>query len=118
MRIAYLLLLHQLRVRAVVDDISTKDRSGQNRIDLLRIDILQLPIEDEIVSSSAKVDGGLLSQQNERKNITILHHSQSASHVAHWHRLRMKQRTFSLHSKKNLYGSMPYVTVLPMMGNQ
>jgi hypothetical protein len=27
-------------------------------------------------------------------------------------------QTFALHSKKNLYGSMPYVIVLPMIGSQ
>lgn len=69
---SYLLLLHKLRVGAIVHHILTKNRCGKDRIDFLCVDILQLPIENEIIALSAKVNGGLLPKQNEGENIAIL----------------------------------------------
>jgi hypothetical protein len=74
----YLLLLHQLRIRAVVHDILSKHRRSQHGIDLLRIDVLQLPIEDKIISLSSQIHRGLLPKQDEREDIAILNPSLSA----------------------------------------
>lgn len=41
---AYLLLLHELGIGAVIDDISTENRSGQDGVDFFGIDILKLAI--------------------------------------------------------------------------
>lgn len=41
-------------------------------VDLLSVDILQLAIENEVVSLSAQADGGLLAQEDESENITVL----------------------------------------------
>ena len=46
----HLLLLHELRIRAIVNNISTKDWGSQDSVDLLGIDILELSVEDEVVT--------------------------------------------------------------------
>ena len=69
---AHLLLLHDLGVGAVVDDILAKDRCGERVVDLLSVDVLQLAIENEVVAFGAEADGGLLAQEDESENITVL----------------------------------------------
>jgi hypothetical protein len=70
--ITHLLLLHQLGVGAIVDNILAKDGCGQHSVDLLGIDILQLPIEDELIALSAQIHRRLLPQEDKCENITIL----------------------------------------------
>lgn len=67
-----LLLLHQLRIWAVIHDILAEDRCGQRRVDLLGVDILQLAIEDQVVALCAQTHRGLLSQEDEGKHIPVL----------------------------------------------
>ena len=69
----YLLLLHQLGVGAVIDDILAKDRSSENGVDLLSTHILELAVEDEVVSGGTNRDGGLLAEKNEGEDVTKLH---------------------------------------------
>jgi hypothetical protein len=69
---AHLLLLHELGVRAVVNDILAKDRCGKRVVDFLGVDVLQLAIENEVIAFGAQADGGLLAQQNESEDITVL----------------------------------------------
>ena len=54
---AHLLLLHKSCVGHIINNILSKDRRRQDRIYLLRIDILQLGIEYELITFGAKVDG-------------------------------------------------------------
>lgn len=48
--IAYLLLLHELRVGAVVYDILSEHRRRKWRVDFLSADVLELAIEDEVIA--------------------------------------------------------------------
>lgn len=68
----YLLLLNELRVRAVIHNIRSKDRRGQLAINLLSIDILQLSIENKLIAIRPQIYGSLLAQKNEREDITML----------------------------------------------
>ena len=72
MSVPYLLLLHQLGVGAVVDNISAKDRRGQDGVNLLSIDVLELAIENEIVAGRSHCDSGLLSEENKGEYIAML----------------------------------------------
>lgn len=69
---SHLLLLHQLGVGAVVDDITSEDGGGQDSVNLLSVDILELSVEDEVVSSRAYSHGGLFAEENKGENVAIL----------------------------------------------
>ena len=60
--IAHLLLLHQLGIGAIADNLLGKDWCGQYNVNLLDIDITQLPIEDKLIALSAQVNRRLLPQ--------------------------------------------------------
>ena len=60
--LADLLLLHQFGVRAIIDHILSKDRCSQDSINLLRVDILQLAIENEVVALSSQIHCCLLAK--------------------------------------------------------
>lgn len=68
----YLFLFNELGVWAVVHDIRPKDRRGQLAIDLLSIDILQLPIENELIPIRSEIHSGLLPQEDECEDIPML----------------------------------------------
>lgn len=68
----HLLLLHQLGVGAVIDDISSEDGSGQDTVNLLGVDILELAVENKVVSSRAHSHGRLLAEQDKGKHVAIL----------------------------------------------
>lgn len=68
----YLLLFHQLRVGAIVNNMATKDRGCQWRIDLFGTNVAQFTIQDEFIALGAQVDRGFLSKKDESKNITVL----------------------------------------------
>jgi hypothetical protein len=55
-------LFHQLGVGAIVDYIFSKDRCCENAIDLLCVDILQLPVEDKIIAGSPQIYRSLLAE--------------------------------------------------------
>ena len=69
---AYLLLLHELGVRAIVDNIGSEDWSGKAGIDLLSVDILKLSVQNELVSLGANIDGGLLAEKDESEDVAVL----------------------------------------------
>jgi hypothetical protein len=75
---AHLLLLHELRVGAVVDDILAKDRCAERGVDLLGVDVLDLSVEDEIVAGGIEADSHLTTEEDEGKDIAIL---RRVSHV-------------------------------------
>ena len=52
-----------------------KNWGGEGAIDFLRIEILMLAIEDEIIALDSQTDCGFLAQQKEGEDITILHTS-------------------------------------------
>ena len=68
----YLLLFNEFGIWAVVHDVGPEDRRGQLAIDLLSIDILQLSIKDELVSIRPKIHSGLLAQEDESEDISML----------------------------------------------
>lgn len=72
MFLAYLLLLHQLRIGTIVDDILAEYRCGERAVDLFRIHILELSVEDEVVSSGANSDSGFLSEEDKGEDIAVL----------------------------------------------
>jgi hypothetical protein len=74
--VSNLLLLHEFGIRAIVHDILAKDRSSENSVNLLGRDILELSVEDEVVSSGANSDSGFLSKEDKGENITMLAQSQ------------------------------------------
>lgn len=68
----YLFLLHELRVRTVIHNIASKDGSREWAIYLLRVDIFQFAVEDEVVPFRSKTYGGLLSKEDKSKDVAIL----------------------------------------------
>ena len=68
---AYLLLLHQLSIWAVVHDISPKHRCRERTIHLLCVDISQLPVQDEVIALRSQAHRRLLAQQDEREDIAV-----------------------------------------------
>ena len=67
-----LLLFHQLRVRAIIYNVTTEDGGRENRVYILCIRILVLSVEYEVVPLGAEVDGRLLAEENECKYVAIL----------------------------------------------
>lgn len=70
--IADLLLLHELGVGAVVDDILSEDGGSEDGVNVLGADVLELAIENEVVSGGAHSNGGLLAEEDEGENVTKL----------------------------------------------
>lgn len=70
--LAHLLLLHQFRIGAVVHHVLPEDRCGEGAVYFLRVEILVLPIEDEIVPLDPQTHRRLLPEQDECENIAIL----------------------------------------------
>ena len=68
----YLLLLHELRVRAVVDDVLAKDGGGEDGVDVLCADVLGLAVQNEVVARAADIDGSLLAQEDEGEDVAVL----------------------------------------------
>ena len=68
----YFLLLHQLRIGAIIDHATSENWSGENIIDLFRIDVLQFAIKNEIVTLLTEVNCSLSTKKYERKHIPIL----------------------------------------------
>lgn len=66
------LLLHELGIWAIVDDVLAKDRSSQNAVDFLRIDVLLLSVQDKLVALGADVYGGLFAEEDEGENFAVL----------------------------------------------
>ena len=69
---ADLLLLHELRIRTIVNHILPKHWSCEGAVDLFCVQIFVFSIQDKIISLHTQADCGLLSQQNECENVAIL----------------------------------------------
>jgi hypothetical protein len=70
--VSHLLLFHELGVGAIIDDILAEDRSGENGVDFLGTHILELAVEDEVVSGRANSDSGFLSEEDKGEDIAVL----------------------------------------------
>ena len=68
---AYLFLLHQLRIGAVIHNILAKYRRGQWAVNLFGIDISEFSIENEVVAFCSKTDSGLFTQQDKGEDISV-----------------------------------------------
>lgn len=86
--VSNLLLLHEFGIGAIVHDILAEDRSSENRVNLLGRDILELSVEDEVVSSGANSDSGFLSKEDKGEDITMLAHSQRLVMQVFWRLVR------------------------------
>jgi hypothetical protein len=71
-RAAYLLLFHELGIRAVIDHILSENRGCENGVDILGADVLELAVQDELVTGRSHVYGCLLSEENEGKDVAML----------------------------------------------
>jgi hypothetical protein len=100
--LAYLFLLHELGVWAIVHHILAKDWSGQRAVDFFGAEILEFSIEDKVVSLGSKVDSHLLAQQDKREDIPVLVYNQHR--LGDWGEA---QFTFSRHRLKKAMGSIP-----------
>ena len=69
---AHLLLLHELRVRAVVHDVLAEDGPGEWVVYLLGVDILDLAVQDEVISRRVQANCGLLPEEDECEDVAIL----------------------------------------------
>lgn len=70
--VIHLLLLHKLRVRAVIYHVFPENWGGERAVDFLRVQVFVLSIEYEIVSLHPQAYSRLLPEQYERKDVTIL----------------------------------------------
>lgn len=60
--LANLFLFHKLRIGAVIDDIFSKNRSGQGAVNFFGIDVLELSVQYEFVAFSADIDCSLSTE--------------------------------------------------------
>ena len=67
-----LLLLHQFGIGAIVDDTFPKDWGGQGAVDFLRVEVLVLSVQDEIVPFDSQAHSRLPPEQDKREDIAIL----------------------------------------------
>jgi hypothetical protein len=67
-----LLLLHELRVGAVIDNIFAENGGCQDGVDVFGAHVADLAVQDEVVALGADVNGGLLSEQNEGEAVAVL----------------------------------------------
>ena len=69
---SHLLLFHELRVGAVIDDVIAENWRGVRGVDLFGVDILQLAVEDEFVALRADIDSHLPPEHDEGEHIAVL----------------------------------------------
>ena len=69
---ANLLLFHQFRVGAIINDILSENGRAEDGVDFLGIHILEFAIKNELIALRSQIDCCLLAQQNESKYIAIL----------------------------------------------
>jgi hypothetical protein len=68
----YLFLLHELRIGTVIYHIFAKDRGRENCVDFLGVDVLEFPVQDEIIAHGPDVDSRSFTKENEGEDIAIL----------------------------------------------
>lgn len=91
-----LLLLHQLRIRTIINDARSKNWRCQRTVYILRIQVLVFSVEYEVVPFDAQIYSGLLSKKNECEDIAILRIELARPGI------RPQAHTFSRAAKKNL----------------
>jgi hypothetical protein len=104
-QLPYLLLFHQLRIRTIVDNILAENWCGKGAVNILGVDMAEFAIQDELVALGANIDSSFLAEQDKGENVAIL--ESRVSHDLTRPRRPLGWHTFSLHSAKNLTGSMP-----------
>lgn len=67
----YLLLLHELRIRTIIDHILAKNGRSERTVDLLRIHIAQLSIQNEVVALGPQAYRRLLTQEDKGEDIAV-----------------------------------------------
>lgn len=100
MRLSYLFLLHQFRIRTVIHNTSTKDRCCKWVVDLLGVDIFELAVQNKFIPFRPQTHCRLLAKQDEGKYIAVL--NQEISQRSRNPNACTKDITFSLQLKKNL----------------
>jgi hypothetical protein len=73
----HLFLLHEFRVRTVVDDILAEDGRCQDGVDFLGANVADLAVQDEVVALGSDIDGRLLAEEDERKAVAVLSRKQA-----------------------------------------
>ena len=68
----HLLLLHKLRIRAVIYHVFPKHWSGERAVDFLRVQVFVLPVEYEVITLYPQAYSRLLPEEYERKDVAIL----------------------------------------------
>ena len=68
----HLLLLHKLRVRAVIYHVLPKHRGGERAVDFLRVQVFVLSVEYEVIALHPQAYSRLLPEEYERENVAIL----------------------------------------------
>ena len=68
----HLLLLHKLRVGAVVDNILAKHGGGEDGVNLLGVDVADLAVQDKVVALGADIARGLLAEEDKGEAVAIL----------------------------------------------
>jgi len=66
------LLLDELRVGTVVDHIAAKDGCREGAVDLLRVEVRELAVEDKLVSVDAEVRRDLAAEEDKGEDVAIL----------------------------------------------
>lgn len=68
----HLLLLHKLRVRAVIYHVFPEHWSGERAVNFLRVQVFVLSVEYEVIALHPQAYSRLLSEEYERKDVAIL----------------------------------------------
>ena len=69
---AYLLLLHELCIGAIIDDILAKYRCRKRGVNLFSIHVLYLAVENEVVARGIQTHRHLAPEQDKGEDIAIL----------------------------------------------
>lgn len=67
------LLLHELRVGAVIDDVGAEDGRGQGAVNLLGVEVLMFSVKNEFVAIEAKVASDFPAQECKGEYVAVLH---------------------------------------------
>lgn len=68
----YLFLLHELCVGTIIYHILAENGSSQRAVYFFRIEILMLPIQDEVIPFDSQANSSFPSKQDEGEDIAIL----------------------------------------------
>lgn len=67
-----LLLFHELGVWAIVNNIAPKHRYRERAVNLLGVHVLELAVEDELVTLDSKVTGDFPTEEDKGEDVAIL----------------------------------------------